>query len=145
MLHPKYLGYGLNEEEFQEAVDTICCILDGKVPMAEIAAEICNLRVRSGRYKSKVLWAASEKIGQGEQDPSAVSWWEGFCQQPPSLKAVQIFLMIPATTAASERNWSVWGRVHSKTRNRLSLTETGKLVYVNHNLALLQAANCSQH
>ena len=37
------------------------------------------------------------------------------------------------TTAASERDWSLWGAIYCKSRNRLSVDRAGKLVYIKSN------------
>lgn len=42
-------------------------------------------------------------------------------------------LSMHATTAASERDWSLWGAIYYKSRNRLSVDHAGKLVYIKSN------------
>lgn len=39
------------------------------------------------------------------------------------------------TACAAERNWSIWGQVYTKSRNRLSLTLGEKIVYIRGNLS----------
>ena len=34
------------------------------------------------------------------------------------------------TTCAAERNWSVWGYVYSKARNRLAIERAEKLIFI---------------
>lgn len=65
-------------------------------------------------------------------DPA--DWWR---QQDCSsnLKQLAIYsLSINPTMGAAERNWSVHGFIHSKTRNRLTNPRVQKLVYLFQNL-----------
>jgi hypothetical protein len=58
----------------------------------------------------------------------------------PTLSNVAIrVLSIPATSAASERNWSTFGFIHSKLRNRLHEERVEKIVYLFWNLRILRA------
>ena len=58
----------------------------------------------------------------------------------PILSDVAIrILSIPATSAASERNWSTFGFIHSKLRNRLHEKRVEKIVYIFWNLRMLRA------
>jgi len=45
---------------------------------------------------------------------------------------------LPSSTGCAERNWSVWGNIHSKNRNILKTSTTGKLASVYHNIRLLK-------
>lgn len=47
---------------------------------------------------------------------------------------------MPPSAASCERNWSAWGIVHNKLRNRLKSTRSGKLVYTKYNLKLLSGS-----
>ena len=58
----------------------------------------------------------------------------------PILSDIAIrILSIPATSAASERNWSTFGFIHSKLRNRLHEKRVEKIVYLFWNLRILRA------
>ena len=48
-------------------------------------------------------------------------------------------LSTPATSAASERNWSTFGFIHSKLRNRLHEKRVERIVYLFWNLRILRA------
>ena len=52
-----------------------------------------------------------------------------------------IILQIPPTSAASERNWSLFGNTHTKARNRLTKTRVEKLVAIQANLRLFEPDN----
>lgn len=64
-------------------------------------------------------------------------WWANFMAADgfPFLAAAARRLLAMHTTAcAAERNWSVWGQVYTKPRNRLSLTLGEMIVYIKGNL-----------
>ena len=48
-----------------------------------------------------------------------------------------------ATTCASERNWSLWGNLFTKARNRLGKERAEKLIYVRQNINVLQKSRVS--
>jgi hypothetical protein len=52
-----------------------------------------------------------------------------------------IILQIPPTSAASERNWSLFGNTHTKAHNTLTNTRVEKLVAIQANLRLFEPDN----
>ncbi|CAB5183110.1 unnamed protein product [Rhizophagus irregularis] len=57
----------------------------------------------------------------------------------PLLSSVAIkVLSIPASSAASKRNWSTYNFIHSKLRNRMVIDRAEKLVYIYWNIRILQ-------
>ena len=57
----------------------------------------------------------------------------------PLLSSVAIkVLSIPATSAASKRNWSTYNFIHSKLRNRMTIDRAEKLVYIYWNIRILR-------
>ena len=50
---------------------------------------------------------------------------------PLMAKAAVRLLAVHVTSAAAERNWSAWGRVYTKARNRLGIDVATKLVAIN--------------
>ena len=69
-----------------------------------------------------------------ERKVSVLSFWISHGDQWPCLQklAQQVFSMV-ATSAASERNFSTFGFIHSKLRNCLSPDVNQKLVYIKTN------------
>ena len=62
-------------------------------------------------------------------------WEEYACKVYPLMaKAAVRLLSMHVTTCASERNWSIWGKVFSKDRNRLGLTLGEQIVFIRGNL-----------
>jgi hypothetical protein len=47
--------------------------------------------------------------------------------------AAQRLLTMHTTSCASERNWSVWGQIYTKTRSRLAIERAEKLVFIKQN------------
>jgi hypothetical protein len=47
-------------------------------------------------------------------------------------------LSMHATSAASERNWSVWGQIYTKYKTRLGLEKGGKIVYIRGNSKIVE-------
>ena len=56
-------------------------------------------------------------------------WWSSSQEFPLLSQAANRLLSMHATTCATERNWSTWGRLYTKSRNRLNLSKAEKLVY----------------
>ena len=65
------------------------------------------------------------------------TWWANFMAQsgfPIMAKAARRLLAMHATACAAERNWSAWGQVYTKGRNRLNLTLGEMIVFIKGNL-----------
>ena len=58
---------------------------------------------------------------------------EGKKHFPMLTKAALRLMSMHTTTAAAERNWSLWGRVFVKARGRLGLERAHKLIYLKGN------------
>ncbi|CAK9292602.1 unnamed protein product [Gordionus sp. m RMFG-2023] len=52
-------------------------------------------------------------------------------------------LSIPPSSASSERVWSAFGKIHSKTRNRIKNERVEKLISIRHNIHLKDHTNTS--
>jgi hypothetical protein len=76
----------------------------------------------------------------GDVIQKPVNWWNLMKGRYPILSDVAIrILSIPATSAASERNWSTFGFIHSKLRNKLHEKRVEKIVYMFWNLRILRS------
>ncbi len=64
-----------------------------------------------------------------------VMWWQTYGRDlyPQLTQAAVRLLSMHATSCASERNWSLWGSVYTKTRNRLSISRAEKLIFIRGN------------
>ena len=69
-----------------------------------------------------------------EKKSSVLNFWMSFGDTWPTLQALaKRVLSMVASSAASERNFSTFGFIRSKLRNRLSETSVEKLVYIKTN------------
>ncbi len=59
----------------------------------------------------------------------------GTCSYPGVAEAAIRLLFMHPTSCASERNWSLWGNVFTKSRNRLAITRAEKLIFIRGNTA----------
>ncbi|XP_065315317.1 uncharacterized protein LOC135924197 [Gordionus sp. m RMFG-2023] len=113
LLDPRYQGEHLTNTEFDEACNIIQELED-----------------------SHNMWKVVTSIRNNQI--SASSWWNAFCPPCPLREVANILLTFPSSTSSSERNWSVWGNIHTKNRNRLKASTAGKLVIVYYNLRLIK-------
>eukprot|EP00965_Chrysotila_dentata_P000414 13972-Pleurochrysis_carterae.AAC.2 len=75
-------------------------------------------------------------------------WWQTHSKHLPLLsKIAQTVLSQPAAASAAERNWSIYGHIKSKERNKLGQQTADKVIYCHEALHLrekLQSASYSQ-
>ncbi|XP_006588984.1 uncharacterized protein [Glycine max] len=73
---------------------------------------------------------------------SPTYWWRMFGSQTPNLQKLAIkILSLTCSASGCERNWSVFGQIHSKKRNRLEHKRLHDLVFVKYNQQLKQRYN----
>ena len=133
LLNPKSQGSELNETQILSAIECILNISKNKLNIneQEIIDEIANYRCRSGKlFGNNFIWKSSFD--------NPVSWWKGLCSSSSLSKVASRILMMPASSAATERSFSVYSHIHSKKRNRLTNDRASKLLYVSHNENLLK-------
>mmetsp|Transcript_7599 Transcript_7599/g.22777 ORF Transcript_7599/g.22777 Transcript_7599/m.22777 type:complete len:136 (-) Transcript_7599:7-414(-) len=57
-------------------------------------------------------------------------WWTMYGKHVPMLASIaQQVLLQPTAASAAERNWSVYGQIHSQARSRMSHEVADKLVF----------------
>lgn len=72
-----------------------------------------------------------------KQKKSPLEWWFTNGTDYPMLQKIAIKLFTTATSsAASERNFSTMGFIHSKLRNTLATRTVEKLVFIKSNLSM---------
>jgi hypothetical protein len=118
----------LTEEEENEAIDFIIDL--GQ----KLNLNVEKLYADIGEYNAKVsLWGKDSLMKAADlMDPT--TWWKGLCGRRGLSKIAVILLSIPATAAASERNWSCFGNIKTQKRNRLTKDTLMKLVFIKFNL-----------
>ena len=95
---------------------------------------------RRAPFDDKAVWAAVDpKLSTGM---SSADWWlDHFSERCAILSHLAArALSAPASSAASERVWSTFGRVHTSTRHALTEERAERLAFVSHNLSLERAA-----
>ncbi|KAF0461297.1 zinc finger bed domain-containing protein 1-like [Gigaspora margarita] len=99
-----------------------------------VLKELANYIGKTGPFSSTHLW------GKLKEDP--IEWWNLVSNRAPNLSEVALKVFsIPASSASSERNWSTFGFIYSKNRNRLDDKRVKKLVYLYWNLRILRQLN----
>ncbi|XP_050295198.1 uncharacterized protein LOC126735293 [Anthonomus grandis grandis] len=135
VLEPRYKGGNLTPDELQRATNLIIQLSLDKSEV-DVIGEISNFRAATNEFNNGIIWIAvksTKSVCKTSSDITPSTWWESW-QKKSVLHDVAIKLLkIPASSASCERNWSTWGVLHSKLRNRL----TGKLVYVKYNLNII--------
>src|SRR5262249_45275767 len=101
---------------------------------AKIYSQICSMIARDPPFSSAMVW----KSGQHSNNP--ISWRTvNFSVSAPELTALaERVLSMPSSSTSSERNWSAFNFIHSKSRNRLKSERVQKLVSVYWNTRLLR-------
>ncbi|CAG8445324.1 10092_t:CDS:2 [Scutellospora calospora] len=104
----------------------------------KIYSQLLEYLAYTGPFNNNMAW---ETVNTTDQ----ITWWTGnFLYSAPELtQFAKRILMIPTSSAASERNWSVFSYIHSKNRNRLISSKVFKLVYIysNYRLKISQYIN----
>uniref|UniRef100_U9TPP9 HAT C-terminal dimerisation domain-containing protein n=1 Tax=Rhizophagus irregularis (strain DAOM 181602 / DAOM 197198 / MUCL 43194) TaxID=747089 RepID=U9TPP9_RHIID len=92
--------------------------------------ELVKFRQKNSPYDNKTIWLSSTNLS-----PSV--WWQSWPNSSLQQLAIKI-LSIPTSSAAAERNFSTFGFIHNKIRNRLQNERVKKLVYIYGNLQLYE-------
>jgi len=90
--------------------------MQGSLPEA-VAHQLPALQAAPTHDKCMVMWSETMKNNSF----------------PLIAKQAVVLLSAHATSCASERNWSLWGNIYVKARNRLSLDRAEKLVFIRGN------------
>ncbi|KAM9400551.1 uncharacterized protein ACWYII_030419 [Salvelinus alpinus] len=134
MLDPKYAGKSiLSGAEINKAygvITTVSRCLDEDKVLSSLAKYTSMQRLWDG----DAIWQSCQHI-------SSATWWKGLCGSEALSPDASIILQIPPTSAASQRNWSLFGNTHSKARNRLTNTRVEKSVAIRANLRLFEPDN----
>jgi hypothetical protein len=100
----------------------------GSLP-SDITSDLPYLTSREKQGSKVVIVPVDKRVG----------WWVLGGKKFPKLAIVaRRLLWRHVTSCAAERNWSKWGLVYTKLRNRLSLEKAGKLIFMAGNRASLQ-------
>jgi len=131
LVDPNYKGANLTPEE--------------KIRGSEYIADLCDNLLMSQEEKQAVLsnltefrgdagiWS-KESVRNSYHNVSPALWWKTTCCGQPLAPIAVRLLMHPPHSASVERNWSCYGRVHTKLRNRLKNERVEKLVAIQMNM-----------
>eukprot|EP00965_Chrysotila_dentata_P189854 6173553-Pleurochrysis_carterae.AAC.1 len=101
------------------------------------------------RYQLRESIFTKQHVIRNAKTMAPATWWTISGKHLPNIcRIAQILLSQPASASAAERNWSIYGTIKSKVRNRLSHEVSNKLVYAHEALHLrqkLQDAKYIQH
>ncbi|XP_072564792.1 uncharacterized protein [Paramormyrops kingsleyae] len=132
MLDPKYDKGILSGEEINGAYAVITAMSDHLgLDKGKVLGSLAKYRTKQGLWKGDGIWQSCQHI-------SAATWWKGLCESEALGPVASILLQIPPSSAASERNWSLFGNTHTKVRNRLTNVRVEKLVGIRANLRLFE-------
>jgi hypothetical protein len=132
LLDPRHMNYACDSTVVAVAIEWMQKRCPAAVP------SFMMFRSRLGFFSSPAIWTESVV-----NDPLA--WYKTLVR--PSFQDLSDFackiLSIPASSAAVERVWSIFGHLHSATRNRITDERAAKLLYVKVNLSLLPVAEAA--
>jgi len=132
MLDPKCRGSDLDDEQINDAYGVISALARHlHLDEGKVLASLAKFRAKDGLWKGEAVWSSAEHI-------SSATWWKGLCSSEAISPIASVVLQIPPTSAASERNWSMFGMTHTKLRNRLTNERVDKLVAIRSNLKLFE-------
>ncbi|CAI5689300.1 unnamed protein product [Oreochromis niloticus] len=132
MLDPKYDNGILSGEEINGAYAVITAMSDHLgLDKGKVLGSLAKYQTKQGLWKGDGIWQSCQHI-------SAATWWKGLCESEALAPVASILLQIPPSSAASERNWSLFGNTHTKVRNRLTNVRVARLVGIRANLRLFE-------
>ncbi len=94
---------------------------------------ILKMKAKTEKFVSADVWEVLKEVGP-------ILWWQTFCPDAPDAlrKIAAMLLSLPASSAASERAWSLCGLIATKLRNRLAVEKINKIAYVTWNAQKLK-------
>lgn len=133
ILDPKFKGLKLSPEKVAKGQEFIHQYAEiQRKNTGKVMANLAEYRSRSGFYSQIGIWSAADHT-------EARTWWKGLCDCQILASIARKLLSVPPSSAASERNWSVFGNTLSRTRNRITTQRLEKLIMVRSNIRLLSA------
>ncbi|CAB4432158.1 unnamed protein product [Rhizophagus irregularis] len=130
-LDPRFNGELVNSGNWHDIIEEEIIRIAGKENEVQVLIELSEYIERRGGFAKKHLWSGLNQM--------PINWWNLLKSRYPLLSSVAIkVLSIPASSAASERNWSTYNFIHSKLRNRMVIDRAEKLVYIYWNIRILR-------
>ena len=130
LLDPRYKGEHLSKDEILSAIDYVNQVADHlHLDCSKVMANLAEYRMNSD------LWSR-ESVRNAAKSIKPHVWWQGMCAGEELTPIAARLLRLPPHSISSERVWSGYGRIHSKTRNRLKNEKVQKLVTLQMSLRL---------
>lgn len=85
--------------------------------IGKVLSNVAEYRTSSDSWSRSAVWEFAKRI-------APTTRWQDFCTTQPLTSHL---LRIPPLSAAFERNWSIFGNMHTKSRNRLTCERVQKL------------------
>ncbi|XP_034255548.1 uncharacterized protein LOC117653772 [Thrips palmi] len=131
LVDPRYKGAFLTPAEKIEGSEYIANLCDtlnySQKEKEEVLGNLTEFRGNAG------IWAMNS-VANSYHGVHPALWWKTTCDDQPLTPIAVRLLTMPSASASVERNWSCYGRTHTKVRNRLQNVKTGKLVAIQMNL-----------
>ncbi|CAB4038964.1 hypothetical protein BSLG_07742 [Paramuricea clavata] len=145
LLDPRYLGDKMSHTLCKETEDFNFPTADGsmcKERKQKLAEEYTAFRIDALQEREKNGFCF-KMIGKSK---TVLQWWMADGTEWPLLQnlALCVFAMA-ASSAASERNFSTFGFIHSKLRNHLTPEKVKKLVYIKANTLQMSDKLCESY
>lgn len=130
ILDPRMRGEGLSDEEVALGIQVIESVSEFlMLHKRKVLANVINFRTKNDYFGKSFLW-------ESVNDVKPPLWWEGMCKKQPATPVAIVLLNLVPSAAACERNWALYGNIHTKKRNRLKQLKAKNLVGVNSNMRL---------
>jgi hAT family C-terminal dimerisation region len=118
---------GATTEDEQVAVATEFTCFQLRFLPAELSMFMTTL---TSRTRDKV----DGRVKAAPVEDRRALWEKYLAKTYPKLAiAASRLLAMHVTTCSSERNWSMWGNVYTKARNRLQITRAEKIIFISSN------------
>lgn len=102
--------------------------------------------MQHSKFKQKEGLLGSVNAQANVRKLPAWKWWLTYGATVPELQKAAVKILSQCSSACScERNWSTYGFIHSKARNRLQPSRARDLVYVFSNLRLLEQMDDAEY
>ncbi|GBC16120.2 zinc finger BED domain-containing protein 1-like [Rhizophagus irregularis DAOM 181602=DAOM 197198] len=131
MLDPQFLEKSKNDEVESIGYVEFTTFVNKRFNQeeaVELFAELVNFRNKNSPYDNEIIWKSANILNSS-------LWWQSWPTSKLQQLAIKI-LSIPTSSAAAERNFSTFGFIHNKIRNRLKNERVKKLVYIYGNLRM---------
>ena len=104
--------------------------------VAQAEREFSVYQEQKGAFVSE---KARESANKNAEKMEPASWWSMYGRHLPILSSIASRVLAqPASASTAERNWSVYGRIHSAQKARMKHGTADKLVYCHETLHLEQ-------